>query len=159
MPKWPAYVIAAAAAACAYPAVTTPPPDAAQEDHAAHGSAAEPLAYTSWQFVAIDGRATQLTGNIYTDDRYAVDFGPDMLVGYGGCNRFSARYTRSGDLLTASAIASTRRACAEPFMSLERRLFEILSKPVRISFPGDGARVLAGADGSVRLRRPSGADE
>ena len=113
---------------------------------------------TSWLFVEIDDRATELTGDLLRDDRYAVDFASDAFVGYGGCNRFSARYARQGDLLTATVIGSTRRACAEPFMSLERRLFEILSHPVRISFPDRRTMLLANATGTLRLRRTGDAE-
>ena len=119
-----------------------------------HRALADPnsLAYTSWQFVEIDGQPTPLTGDLLRDDRYAVDFGPDVMVGYGGCNRFSSNYSLDGDVMTVGPVASTRRACPEPFMSLERRLFEILQRPVRISRPAPEMLVLTGETGTVRLR-------
>lgn len=111
------------------------------------------LDYTSWLFVEIDGRATELTGDVFRDDRYAVDFGPDVLVGYGGCNRFTTRYVRSNDQITFTLLGSTRRACPEPAMSLEQRLFEILRYPLVVSFPDPDTMVLTGAASAIRLRR------
>ena len=117
---------------------------------------ADSLDYTSWHFTEIDGRATELTGDLLRDDRYAVDFSADGLVGYGGCNRFSASYTRDGDVLTPTLRGATRRACSAPVMALEARLFEILSQPLRISFPDAQSLLLTGETGSIRLRRSEG---
>ena len=111
------------------------------------------LSDTSWLFVEIDGHATELTGDLLRDDRYAVDFSPDVIVGYSGCNRFSGRYSRSGDILTFEPLASTLRGCGERIMMLERRLFEILEGPVRISFPDRGTMLLTGESGAIRLRQ------
>lgn len=115
---------------------------------------ADSLDGTSWHFAEIAGEAVELTGDLLRDDRYAIDFSTEAFVGYGGCNRFSARYSRSGNMLTAIApFMSTRRACPEPAMSREQRLFQILSEPVRISFPDADTLVLTGNDGAIRLRR------
>ena len=120
-----------------------------------HGGSnpADPLSYSSWLIVEIGGQPTPLTGDLLRDDLYAVDFGPDTLVGYGGCNRFSGSYSRSGDRLQLAALGSTRRACAESIMMLEGRLFEILRGRLRIIFPDRGTLVLSGTTGEVRLRR------
>jgi heat shock protein HslJ/uncharacterized membrane protein len=109
---------------------------------------------TSWHLVEIAGSAIALTGDIFRDDVYAVDFGAEGFVGYGGCNRFSARFSRVGDMLTVvPPFMSTRHACAEPAMSREQRLFQILNAPVRVSFPDADTLVLTGTAGSIRLRR------
>ena len=114
---------------------------------------AGPLHEMSWLIVEIDGEATELTGDLLRDDRYAVDFGNERFMGYGGCNRFSATYTLVGRTLSAGPLMSTRRACPEPTMGRERRLFEILSAPVEMSLPDAGSMILENARGSVRLRR------
>jgi heat shock protein HslJ len=44
-------------------------------------------------------------------------------------------------------------ACREPVMRRERRLLQILSEPVRISFPDAKAMVLTGAKGTIKLVR------
>ena len=116
--------------------------------------AADSLADTSWHFAEIDGEVVELTGDLLRDDRYAIDFAADMFVGYGGCNRFSARYSRIDDVLTAQEPwGMTRRACAEPVMGRERRLMEILASPVRVSFPDRSTLLLTGEGGTIRLVR------
>lgn len=109
---------------------------------------------TSWHFAEIAGEAVPLTGDIFRDDVYAIDFSADGFLGYGGCNRFSAAYSRVGDMLTAHAPwGSTVGRCAEPAMSRERRLLQILTQPVRVSLPDPDTLLLIGATGTIRLAR------
>jgi heat shock protein HslJ len=115
---------------------------------------ADSLNGTSWLFVEIGGEAVELTGDLLRDDRYAIDFGPDSFVGYGGCNRFSAGYSRDGNVLTAKPPwGATGGTCQEPVMRRERRLLQILSKPVLVTFPNAKTMVLSGDAGTVKLRR------
>lgn len=115
---------------------------------------ADSLDGTSWHFAEIAGEGTGLTGDILRDDGYAVDFYAEGLVGYGGCNRFSAGYSRTGDMLTLRPpYGMGQRACPEPIMSRERRLFQILSQPMRISFPDRRTMLLTGEAGAIRLTR------
>lgn len=116
--------------------------------------AADWLDGTSWHFAEIAGEAVPLTGDLLRDDRYAIDFGADGFMGYGGCNRFSAAYSRSGDTLTAHAPwGATVGRCSDPVMARERRLLQILTAPVRLSFPDRETLVLTGEAGTIRLRR------
>jgi heat shock protein HslJ len=116
--------------------------------------AADDLADTSWHFAEIGSEALPLTGDWLRDDIYAIDFGADGFVAYGGCNRFSAAYSRTGDMLTARAPwGSTTRRCEEPAMGRERRLLEILSQPVRVSLPDPNTLLLIGESGTIRLIR------
>jgi heat shock protein HslJ len=115
---------------------------------------ADTLDGTSWHFAEIAGEATGLTGDLLRDDIYAIDFSSDRFVGYVGCNRIGGQYTRSNETLTViPPIMSTRRACAEPIMRREQRLLEILSAPVRVSFPDRDTMLLTGQVTTVRLRR------
>lgn len=115
---------------------------------------ADSLDGTSWHFAEIAGDPIPLSGDILRDDIYAVDFSAEAFVGYGGCNRFSARYSRTGDMLTAvQPMMSTRRACPQPAMGREQRLFAILAEPVRIGFPDPDTLLLTGNGGAIRLRR------
>jgi len=116
--------------------------------------AADDLTDTSWHFAEIAGEAVPLTGDLFRDDIYAIDFHAQGFVGYGGCNRFSAAYSRSGDTLTAHAPwGSGARRCAEAIMAREQRLMQILTAPVRISLPDPNTLVLIGERGTIRLRR------
>lgn len=126
-------------------------------EYAGCGGAPLPIDWldgTSWHFTEIAGEDTGLTGDIFRDDRYAVDFGADTMVGYSGCNRFSAGYVRAdGTLTTRPPFGSTRGGCSEAVMNRERRLFEILGQPMRISFPDRNTMVLTGESGTLQLRR------
>jgi len=127
-----------------------------QEMRGCGGAALAPddLTGTSWHFAEVAGEAVPLTGDLLRDDAYVIDFGADGFMGYGGCNRFSAAYSRSGDMLTAHAPwGSTVRRCADPVGSRERRLLQILTAPVRISLPDPNTLVLTGEHGTIRLQR------
>lgn len=109
---------------------------------------------TSWHFAEIAGEAVPLTGDLIRDDIYAIDFGADNFVGYGGCNRFSAGYSRSGAMLTTRPpFGSTAGRCADAVSARERRLLLILSQPVRVSLPDPQTLLLIGASGTIRLVR------
>jgi heat shock protein HslJ/uncharacterized membrane protein len=108
---------------------------------------------TSWYFAEIAGEDTGLTGDLFKDDRYAIDFGPDAFSGYTGCNRFSGSYTQHDGIFTLKPGGMTRRRCGEPIARREVKLFEILSGPVRMSFPHPGTMVLTGDAGTVKLTR------
>jgi len=115
---------------------------------------ADSLAGTSWMFVEIAGQATELTGDLLRDSQFMIDFGIDGFVGYGGCNRFSAGYSQSADMMTTRPPwGRTVGNCGEPVTSRETRLLHILSEPVRISHPDPETMVLTGASGAIRLRR------
>lgn len=140
----PARIFASLAGACLLSAASQP---------------AMRLDYSSWLFVEVDGRATELTGDLLRDDRYAIDFGPQGFVGYGGCNRFVAEFTRSGNFLTPASFRATGRRCAEPVMAMERRLMEIMSEPFRISFPDRDKMIITGRAGTLRLRLTTEGEE
>ena len=108
---------------------------------------------TSWHVVEIDGKATPLTGDRRRDDRYAIVLYPGALAGYGGCNRFSGRFVKSGDEIRVHSTGSTEISCAEPMMSLEQRLFAILATPLKVSLTTPRTLKLSGPGGSVRLER------
>ena len=127
-----------------------------REFHGCGGAvlAADDLTDTSWHFAEIAGEAVPLTGDLFRDDIYAIDFHAQSFVGYGGCNRFSAAYSRSGDTLTAHAPwGSGTRGCIEAIMAREQRLVQILAEPVRVSSPDPNTLVLIGERGTIRLQR------
>jgi heat shock protein HslJ len=111
------------------------------------------LAGTSWAIVAIGGEAV-------SGELYHLSFTSERMSGQAGCNRFTGDYRVSGDTLTVGALAMTRMACVsldgatgrDP-MAHERRFGEIVSGPVRVSFPNGDTLVLTGANGEIRLRR------
>jgi len=126
------------------------------EDHGGCGGAllpADSLAGTSWYFAEIGGEATGLTGDVFRDDRFALDFESDRFVGYSGCNRIGGRYRIAGGVMTISDFGSTRSGCGDPAARRELLAWRILSGPTRISRPSPDVLQLTGEAGTIRLRR------
>src|SRR5688572_1754930 len=110
--------------------------------------AEDTLAHSSWSIEQIDGRT------IDQDEAYILEFTADRISGRAGCNLFSGSYSRSADVLTPGALATTRMACPGPRMEHERRALRVLNGPVRISRARDGdALILTGNGGSIRIYR------
>ena len=101
------------------------------------------LANSHWLIREIDGQSV-------FEEGYFLEFGPDRLNGLAGCNRFAGAYRREEDRLVAGPIAATRMACPAPGISHERRVLEILGRPVAIAFSDDHL-LLSGGDGTIRL--------
>lgn len=114
---------------------------------------ADSLDGTSWHFAEIAGESTGLTGDIFEDDRYAIDFGADRFAGYSGCNRIGGRYRIADGVMTVEEFGSTRRGCGEPEGRRERAAWRIMSGPMRVSRPSPDQLQLAGEGGTIRLRR------
>ena len=106
----------------------------------------ERLADTDWAIVEIDGQAVQ-------GPNYVLHFSVDRLSGQAGCNSFSGGYSPSGETLTVGPVAATRMFCPDPGMDHERRALQLLSGPVRISYPGGENLVLTGNGVTMRLHQ------
>jgi heat shock protein HslJ len=75
------------------------------------------LAGSEWGFAGETGRAARF-----------VQFRSDgRVAGHSGCNRFTGRYTRKGEVITMGPLAATRMACQPEAMERERQFLAILS--------------------------------
>ena len=82
-------------------------------------------------------------GGIIDNSRVTLEFAADgSLSGLGSCNRYNSRYTLTGEGLSVTAPASTRKACAPSLMQQEQRLFDTLVKTSRFDFDQSGALLL-----------------
>jgi heat shock protein HslJ len=108
---------------------------------------------TSWKFIEIAGETTELTGDLLRDDRYAIDFGADRFSGYTGCNLIRGRYQVREGMMTIDEVGSTGGGCGEPATRRERRAWQILAAPMRVSRPSPEIMVLTGKLGSLKLKR------
>jgi heat shock protein HslJ len=66
--------------------------------------------------------------------------------GMGGCNRYAAGFTLSGEGLTIGPAAATMMACEEALMRLEQALFEVLPTVTRFDIDETGALMLYGPE-------------
>lgn len=105
------------------------------------------LADTSWRVVAVNGRTTPGGPGFF------MRFDAARLSARFGCNHLGADYRQSGDTLAAGPVVSTRMACAEPIMSLEREAAAVLAQPMRTGWTGGGKLTLANAAGRLGLER------
>ena len=65
-----------------------------------------------------------------------IEFGPEGRVsGRTGCNRFTGRYTLTGEGLSFSPLGVTRMACPSPQMETEQRFLDLIQKVTRAT-PG-----------------------
>lgn len=85
-----------------------------------------------------------------------VNFGADgLLFGQASCNNYRGGYELSGEGLTLSANATTRKVCAPPVMQQEQRVLSALAAMQRFDFTEDGALILYARDGqSLTARAP-----
>lgn len=69
------------------------------------------------------------------------------LSGRAACNRFTGRYTLSGEGLRLEPGGMTMMACPEPVMAAERAVLDALAKADRFDFDAAGDLLLIGGDG------------
>lgn len=73
------------------------------------------------------------------------------LSGKAACNRFSGRFTLSGEGLRLDPGAMTMMACPDPLMAAERAMLDALARVDRFDFDAGGDLLLLGGD-AVLLR-------
>jgi heat shock protein HslJ len=95
-------------------------------------------------------------GGVIDNARLTMEFREGGNVGgMGGCNRYSAGFTLSGEGMSIGPAAATMMACEEALMRLEQALFKALPAVTRFDIDETGALLLYGADEVplVRARR------
>jgi heat shock protein HslJ len=86
----------------------------------------------------------------------SMRFGDGRVEGFGGCNKFQARYVQ--DSVGAHAIAIgrieiDRRLCEAGPRSVEARMLEVLQSVSSYTITGD-TMTMSGSGGSLTLRAP-----
>jgi heat shock protein HslJ/membrane-bound inhibitor of C-type lysozyme len=117
-----------------------------------HGCGGDPAALlqgAEWVVEDLDGRG------IVDRSRMTLRFGSDGRVsGRASCNTYSATYSLTGEVLTFSPAATTRKACAESLMSQEKEFLDLLGDVRRFSMSPDGALILyTGDQSTIKARR------
>lgn len=79
------------------------------------------LAGTSWQLVSLGDPAAPQPA--LPDTRPTLMFDEQMISGSTGCNEYSANYNVSGSSLTFEPIVQTERACLDPGVMEQERLY------------------------------------
>ncbi len=79
-----------------------------------------------------------------------ISFADGMASGYAGCNRFHGTYRLSGDTFSLGPIASTRMACDDDAMALERTVLDRLDRAAS-AHVADDTLTLLDSNGDVLL--------
>jgi heat shock protein HslJ len=122
------------------------------EGRTLHGCGGYPAALlqgAEWVVEDLNGRG------IVDRSRMTLRFGSDGRVsGRTSCNTYSGTYSLTGEVLTVSHGAMTRKACAESLMSQEDEFLGLLRNVRRFSMSPDGALVLYTGDRrTIKARR------
>jgi heat shock protein HslJ len=112
------------------------------------GDPAALLTGAEWVVESIDG------GAIAEGARATLVFGADgRLSGSASCNNYTGGYRLSGEGLSFSDAATTRKACLPPLMEQERKFLEALHAMDRFEIDPSGALILRGGEGRGILAR------
>jgi heat shock protein HslJ len=112
------------------------------------------LAGTAWTLVEFDvadeGVIPAVTGGAATLEFSEESEQTGRVSGSGGCNRYFASYTHSGDRISIGPAGSTRMMCDAPRMAQEDRFFLALQSVESYELR-DGELVVSYAGGTLRF--------
>ena len=75
---------------------------------------------------------------VAADSQASIVFNEDgTITGNSGCNGFGGEYSVDGDQVTFSGLVSTLMACADPLMSQEGAVFQVLNGTASYEIDGD----------------------
>ena len=107
------------------------------------------LTDTYWKLVFIDGAAvTTPTG--MREAHLILGSADSRVHGVAGCNDFFGNYQADGQVLSFSAMGSTRMACSEG-METERAFLQALGKTTRFKITGQTLQIYAEEQFLARL--------
>lgn len=86
---------------------------------------------TDWALVEIDG--SPVKDRVLSTIRFQAN---ERIVGWGGCNRYSANFRSGFKYFEVGPITSTRRTCPAVVMDQEERFFTVLQKSHSIRMEG-----------------------
>jgi putative lipoprotein len=86
---------------------------------------------TDWVLEEIDG--SPVIDRVQSTIRFQAN---ERIVGWGGCNRYSANFRSGSKFFIVGPIASTRRICPPVVMEQEQRFFAVLQKSSSIRMEG-----------------------
>lgn len=101
-----------------------------------------------WKVDTLDG------AGIITDSRITVVFGQNRVTGHSACNHYIADYKLTGEYLTVSEPASTRKACRIDIMEQEKQFLIMLQNVTGFGVVSDDRIKLITRDhGNITLQK------
>jgi heat shock protein HslJ/uncharacterized membrane protein len=108
---------------------------------------------TSWMITSIAGAEVR-------GPSFAIDFHPESgFIAYTGCKRVGGEWRQEGDRLAMSPTGHTMAECRDPVGGCERRLLQILTRPMTVTYEDRRTAMLTNEAGSVKLWKPGKEDD
>ncbi|MFJ3832604.1 META domain-containing protein [Streptomyces sp. NPDC090046] len=118
-----------------------------------------PLTTTRWTVESLVSGATAASLPAEAAGKAQFTIAPDFAVsGSLGCNRFSARATVAGSVVTFGPLTSTRMACEGPVGEVERALTALFADPLTATIAGE-TLTLTAPDGKGLTAKAASAAE
>jgi heat shock protein HslJ len=114
------------------------------------GGVASPLGHGAWRLLSI-GAAQDGDGKIT-----ASFHGGGWVDGFGGCNRYVAAATVTGEKITISTPTAGQDLCAEAVLDREREFLAALAKAQSYAISGDALELKLLDGGTMRFQRAAG---
>ena len=101
-----------------------------------------------WEVDTLDG------AGLIADSRITVVFGEKRVSGHSSCNRYIADYKLTGESLSISEPASTRKACRVDIMAQEKRFLRMLKNVTRFGVVSDDRiKLITKAHDNITLQK------
>lgn len=101
-----------------------------------------------WEVDTLDG------ASVIPNSRIAVEFGKQHVTGHSSCNRYVTEYKLTGESLSISEPASTRKACRVDIMEQEKRFLRMLQNVTGFRVVSDDRIKLITRDhGNITLQK------
>lgn len=114
----------------------------------------EPASFTGTRWMLVTERKIE-------QEKPYLEFGDGAVSGSTSCNRIMGRYVQDSigaGAIIFSAIASTKRMCADPLMAIEEKMLAVLRSSTNVRVTGNRLRI-DGSAGALDFiaDKPSGA--
>jgi heat shock protein HslJ len=91
-----------------------------------------------WKLIELNGEMVQLAGQLKKEPHMILNASEKRVNGNGGCNSFFGSYELQGDNgVTFSKIGSTKMACPNDIMQIERHLFQAFEMTKKFTLRND----------------------
>ncbi|MFZ6747536.1 YbaY family lipoprotein [Undibacterium sp. Ren11W] len=102
------------------------------------------LSETYWKLSELDGVKISMSATQKREVRITLSAEGGRVSGFGGCNQINGAYQQSASALRFLQMASTRMACAAPFMELESQVLSMLDAVSAYRLDGEQLVLLKG---------------
>ena len=99
---------------------------------------------TYWKLIELDGATIVMEPAQQREVRITLAGEGSRLIGFSGCNQLVGAYVQESNALRFTQMASTKMACAAPFMELESQVLKKLGDTTAYRIEGEQLTLLGG---------------